>query len=104
MLNNVECRTLVTANRFGTSDYLGMPRTLAPELSHGAPGALRSKRLLHVTTVIHMDATDKPGFRPLNDVLEAGGVDTTRRRGEYSVRIKYDRHAERYDADSQQDR
>jgi fatty-acyl-CoA synthase len=39
-LNKVECRALITAYQFKTSNYIGMLRELAPELDHCAPGAL----------------------------------------------------------------
>jgi fatty-acyl-CoA synthase len=39
-LNKVECRALITADRFKTTDYIGILRELAPELAHCAPGAL----------------------------------------------------------------
>ncbi len=61
-LNKVECRALVTADRFRTSDYIGMLRTLAPELAHCAAGALQAARLPHLAVVIHMEATEEPGF------------------------------------------
>ena len=39
-LNKVECRALITADRFKTSDYLGMLRELAPEIDSSArPGS-----------------------------------------------------------------
>jgi fatty-acyl-CoA synthase len=42
-LNKVECRALVTADRFKTSDYLGMLRELAPEVDASTPGQLRAQ-------------------------------------------------------------
>ena len=48
-LNKVECRALITADRFKTTDYIGILRELAPELEHCAPGALRAARLPHLT-------------------------------------------------------
>jgi fatty-acyl-CoA synthase len=51
-LNKVECRALVTATRFKTSDYLGMLRELAPELDYCTLGALVAARLPHLKTLI----------------------------------------------------
>src|SRR6266481_6414470 len=72
-LNKVECRALITAHRFKTSDYIGMLRELAPELDQCKPDALRSKQLPHLTTVIQMSNTDEPGFYTLDSVRRLGG-------------------------------
>ena len=72
-LNKVECRALVTADRFKTSDYIGMLRSLAPELNQCAPGALRAVRLPHLTTLIHMADTGEPGFYAFDTVRGLGG-------------------------------
>jgi fatty-acyl-CoA synthase len=60
-LNKVECRALITADQFKTSNYIGMLRELAPELDDCPPGALRAARVPHLTTVIHMADTNEPG-------------------------------------------
>ena len=44
-LNKVGCKALILAERFKTSDYVGMLRELAPEIDRSAPGKLQSKRL-----------------------------------------------------------
>lgn len=72
-LNKVECRALITADQFKTSDYLGMLRALAPELDHCAPGALQAARLPYLTTVIHIANTDEAGFLCFDAVLAMGG-------------------------------
>src|SRR5208282_3193105 len=72
-LNKVECRALVAADQFKTSNYIGMLRTLAPELDHCAPGALRAARLPHLTTVVHFADTNEPGFYTLAAVQNLGG-------------------------------
>src|SRR6185312_9971160 len=41
-LNKVECRALITADSFKTSDYVGMLRELMPEIGRAAPGELRA--------------------------------------------------------------
>jgi fatty-acyl-CoA synthase len=40
-LNKADCVALITATRFKTSNYIGMLRELAPELSSSSPGNLR---------------------------------------------------------------
>jgi fatty-acyl-CoA synthase len=72
-LNKVECRALITADRFKTTDYIGILRELAPELEHCAPGALRAARLPHLTAAVHFADTDEPGYFRFGDVLALGG-------------------------------
>lgn len=73
-LNKVECRALITADRFRTSDYIGMLRTLAPELNQCMPGALRAERLPHLTTLVHLESTDEPGFYKFDAIADLGGA------------------------------
>ncbi len=72
-LNKVECRALITADRFKTSDYLAMLRELAPELRHCAPGQLSAARLPHLTTLIHLADSDEPGMLCFDAVQRMGG-------------------------------
>jgi fatty-acyl-CoA synthase len=58
-LNKVTCKALVLAERFKTSEYLQMIRTLAPELETAPKGNLNSARLPALKIVIAM--TDTPG-------------------------------------------
>src|SRR6202051_4007287 len=44
-LNKVGCKALILAERFKTSDYVGMLRELAPEFGRATPGTLESARL-----------------------------------------------------------
>jgi fatty-acyl-CoA synthase len=71
-LNKVECRALITADQFKTSNYIGLLRELAPELDQCAPGALRAARVPRLTTVIHMHDGALPGFFTLADVRRMG--------------------------------
>jgi fatty-acyl-CoA synthase len=73
-LNKVECRALITADRFKTSDYLDMLRALAPEIASSAPGQLRSERLPHLRLLIHIADTDEAGFLRFGDVQRLGGA------------------------------
>ena len=67
-LNKVACKALVTAERFKSSDYLGMVRTLAPEMEHCPPGQLVSRRLPDLRCVIAMGDEPDPGFLRFSDV------------------------------------
>jgi fatty-acyl-CoA synthase len=68
-LNAVQCKGLITAAMFKTSDYLGMLQTLAPELATAAPGALHAAKLPHLRCVIRMGAERSPGMLNFSDVL-----------------------------------
>ena len=73
-LNKVECRALITADRFKTTDYIGILRELAPELADCAPGELRSARLPHLTTVAHFGDSDEPGYYRFADIQALSGA------------------------------
>ncbi|MEM6439102.1 MAG: AMP-binding protein [Pseudomonadota bacterium] len=51
-LNKVDCRALVTALRFKTSDYAGMLADLMPELATAEPGDLRAAKVPALRSVI----------------------------------------------------
>jgi fatty-acyl-CoA synthase len=72
-LNKVECRALISANRFKTTDYIGILRELAPELERCKPGELTAARLPHLTTAVHFIDTDEPGYYRFTDILGMGG-------------------------------
>ena len=72
-LNKVECSALITADRFKTSDYLGMLRELSPEIEVSAPGQLQAVRLPHLRILIHLGDNDEPGFLSFDHVLRLGG-------------------------------
>src|SRR5581483_3260562 len=72
-LNKVECKALVTADSFKTSDYVGMLRELAPEIDRSAPGRLQAKRLPALTTLIRIGDGEARGFVRFDDVLGMGG-------------------------------
>jgi fatty-acyl-CoA synthase len=71
-LNKVQCKGLISAPSFKTSDYLGMLQTLAPELAQCAPGALQASRLPHLRCVIRMDVHPTPGMFNLQQVMAMG--------------------------------
>jgi fatty-acyl-CoA synthase len=75
-LNKVGCATLITAPSFKTSEYLVMLQTLAPELAHCAPGALRAARLPHLRSVIRMGDEPTPGCFNLGALMAAVGDDS----------------------------
>ena len=71
-LNKVKCKTVITAARFKTSEYLRMLQEMAPELATCEPGELKSKKLPHLTTVIRMGDAVSPGMFNFDKVCEMG--------------------------------
>ncbi|GAA0740021.1 AMP-binding protein [Ideonella azotifigens] len=75
-LNKVGCQALVTMARFKTSDYLGMLRELAPELTDCAPGHLQAARLPALRTIAWIDlageGAEEPGLIRFSDLLAQG--------------------------------
>jgi fatty-acyl-CoA synthase len=71
-LNKVECKAIITAPSFKTSEYLKMVQTLAPELATSAPGALAAAKLPHLRWVIRMGTEKTPGTLNFDDVMARG--------------------------------
>jgi fatty-acyl-CoA synthase len=71
-LNKVQCKALVTAERFKTSDYLGMLQTLAPEIARSTPGRIDAHKLPHLKSVIRMGEERTPGMFNFAEVCALG--------------------------------
>ncbi|HBK47208.1 MAG TPA: AMP-binding protein [Xanthomonadaceae bacterium] len=68
-LTQVDCRALVLARRFKSSDYPAVLRELAPELDAATPGRLHSARLPALRHVLLLgDEPALPGTWRFNDV------------------------------------
>lgn len=78
-LNKVQCKALVTAARFKTSDYLGMLTELAPELGHAQPGHLQAVRLPHLRWIIRMGSEATPGMINFDAIIQRASADTRAR-------------------------
>ena len=81
-LNKVECKVIVTADRFKKSGYLQMLNELAPELARCEPGQLMAQKLPHLTTVIRLGEEASPGMFNFDSVCALGG-DTENKQLEY---------------------
>ena len=95
-LSKVGCRAVLVSRAFKTSDYLGMIRTLAPELDAAAPGELRAARLPDLRHVILMDEgepSDEPGIWSFSALMrEADGAGGAERARLDAVTAGLDRH------------
>ena len=76
VLNKVECKAIIAAEKFKSSEYLNMLNTLAPEISTCEPGYLRAEKLPFLTSVIRMGAAHSPGMFNFDEVC-AFGDDST---------------------------
>ncbi|HEX7034899.1 MAG TPA: AMP-binding protein [Pseudomonadales bacterium] len=70
-LNKVGVKALVAAERFKSSDYVGMVETLAPELASARPGALSSARLPQLKAAIKIGGGARPGWLEFGEVADA---------------------------------
>lgn len=68
-LNKVECRSLILAERFKTSNYVEMIRELAPEIKSGSEENLNPKRLPHLNSLIVISDDHHEGFLRFKDVV-----------------------------------
>ncbi len=69
-LNKVGCRGLITETRFKSSDYIGMLRSLAPELATARCGDLHAERLPALRTIIQLGSENVPGMFSLEQVAD----------------------------------
>jgi len=72
-LNKVECRAIVSAESFKTSEYLKMLQELAPELESCPAAKLKSEKLPHLEMVIRMGDDSTPGMLNFAAVCDMGG-------------------------------
>jgi fatty-acyl-CoA synthase len=89
-LNRVECKALVTAGQFKTSDYLGMLENLAPELGRCKPGYLKAHKLPHLEIVIRMGEASSPGMLNFDIVCAMGNGIERDRLAELSAELRPD--------------
>src|SRR6516164_2505992 len=81
---------LILAEKFKTSDYVGMLRELAPELGHAQPGKLESARLPSLRSVILIGDSWHPGTFRFSEIMERGGAAEAKRIAELSPQLQFD--------------
>ena len=89
-LNKVECKALIAAESFKSSEYLQMLQTLAPELAQCAPGALASAKLPHLKSVVRMGEGKTPGMFNFDKVCALGGPSETSRMAAIAATLQPD--------------
>ncbi|MFT4562783.1 MAG: fatty-acyl-CoA synthase [Gammaproteobacteria bacterium] len=78
-LNKVECKGLVLAEQFKSSNYVEMLSKLAPELSECKPGALSSTKLPHLKCVACISDNVHQGMYRFDEVAAFGSDEHTQR-------------------------
>jgi fatty-acyl-CoA synthase len=71
-LNKVQCKAVISARLFKSSDYLAMLEELAPELPASEAGDLRAAKLPHLRTVISLGDEPRAGMYNFADVCAMG--------------------------------
>ncbi|OUS31377.1 AMP-binding protein [Thalassotalea sp. 42_200_T64] len=89
-LNKVECKAIISAERFKTSEYLTMLTELAPELKTCQPGHLKSEKFPHLTTVIRMGVEQTPGMYNFANVCGMGSEQGQLKLGELAMQLQPD--------------
>ena len=89
-LNKVGCKALILAERFKTSDYVGMLRELAPELGHATPGKLESARLPALRSVVLLGDSWHPGTFKFSEILSRGDAAESKRIAELAPILQFD--------------
>ena len=78
VLKKVECKAIIAAEKFKTSEYLKMLNALAPEIASCEPGYLRAGKLPHLTT------DRSPGMFNFDEICSLGSKDDYERLAELS--------------------
>jgi fatty-acyl-CoA synthase len=89
-LNKVGCKALITAERFKTSDYLGMLRELMPEIEGAAPGEVHARHVPALSTLIRIGGGETPGYFRFDDVLDMGGDRHRKMLAELQPKLQFD--------------
>src|ERR1700721_2129336 len=89
-LNKVGCKALILAERFKTSDYVGMLRELAPELGQATPGKLATARLPALRSVVLLGDSWHPGTFKFSEILSRGSDAESKRIAELAPLLQFD--------------
>ena len=89
-LNKVGCKALITADRFKTSDYVGMLRELMPEIAGSTAGELRAARVPSLKTLIRIGADEADGFLRFDDVPALAGDAQRAMLAELQPKLQFD--------------
>jgi fatty-acyl-CoA synthase len=89
-LDKVGCKALILAERFRSSDYIGILRELVPELDGAVPGNLESARLPALRAVVTLGEGKHAGCLRFADVIAAGGAAEAKRGDQLAPILQFD--------------
>src|SRR5437763_8235139 len=89
-LVKVGCKALILAERFKTSDYIGMLRDLAPELGQAQPDELQAARLPSLRSVVLLGETWHPGTFRFSEIMTRGGPKEAERIAALGPQLQFD--------------
>jgi fatty-acyl-CoA synthase len=94
-LSKVGCKALILAERFKSSDYVGMLRALAPELDRARPGQLDAGKLPALRSVIVIDPDKEmggevAGTMRFSELMARGGAAEHERLAELAPLLQFD--------------
>src|SRR5205807_8678768 len=71
-LRQVGCRAMILSPAFKSSDYIGMLRSLIPELGSARAGRLMCEAFPRLQVLVQLSGGDIPGLLSFADLLAAG--------------------------------
>ena len=89
-LNQVECKAIVIADRFKSSDYVAILRDIAPEIEQSSAGALSSARLPHLKSIVCTSGDALAGMFRFADVVAAANDEARARVAEIGATLDPD--------------
>jgi fatty-acyl-CoA synthase len=89
-LNKVDCRALILAPQFKSSDYLAMVNELAPELAAAVPGQLHAARVPGLRMVVRLGREATPGMLNFDALLAAPDADALARLEQVASQLQFD--------------
>ena len=90
VLNKVECKALIAAESFKTSDYIAMIGELAPEIANSQLGALNSKRLPHLKTLVRIGSNKFSDWHNFEDMASIAGDEHRKRIEDLAGELQFD--------------
>ena len=88
-INKVECKALITASKFKTSDYISMISELAPELEGSQPGQLQAKRMPSLRYLIQI-AEKHASMFSFKEIIEFGESESDDSLDEIGKNLQFD--------------
>jgi fatty-acyl-CoA synthase len=90
VLEKVQCRALVLAPSFKSSNYLAILAEVLPELGNCAPGALHSAHLPQMKTVIRLGTESTSGMLNFDALMDGVGQAELARLDEVAAALQFD--------------